>query len=69
MAIITLAHTLGKTVIAEGIEREDQLALLRLLRCDEGQGYLFGRPMPALDSVFRPPTVAEPSPSFAQLPA
>ena len=69
MAIITLAHTLGKTVIAEGIEREDQLALLRLLRCDEGQGYLFGRPMPALDSVFRPPTAAAPSPSFAQLPA
>jgi EAL domain-containing protein (putative c-di-GMP-specific phosphodiesterase class I)/CheY-like chemotaxis protein len=69
MAIITLAHTLGKTVIAEGIEREDQLALLRLLRCDEGQGYLFGRPMPALDNVFRPPTAAAPSPSFAQLPA
>ena len=69
MAIITLAHTLGKTVIAEGIEREDQLALLRLLRCDEGQGYLFGRPMPALDSGFRPPTAAAPSPSFAQLPA
>ena len=69
MAIITLAHTLGKTVIAEGIEREDQLALLRLLRCDEGQGYLFGRPTPALDSVFRPPTAAAPSPSFAQTPA
>jgi EAL domain-containing protein (putative c-di-GMP-specific phosphodiesterase class I)/CheY-like chemotaxis protein len=69
MAIITLAHTLGKTVIAEGIEREDQLALLRMLRCDEGQGYLFGRPMPALDSIFRPPTAAAPSPSSAQLPA
>ncbi|HEX6189054.1 MAG TPA: EAL domain-containing protein [Pyrinomonadaceae bacterium] len=66
MAIITLAHTLGKTVIAEGIEREDQLALLRLLRCDEGQGYLFGRPMPALDSVFKPPTLSRPSPASAQ---
>lgn len=55
MAIITLAHTLGKTVIAEGIEREDQLALLRLLRCDEGQGYLFGKPTPALESIFTPP--------------
>lgn len=66
MAIITLAHTLGKTVIAEGIEREDQLALLRLLRCDEGQGYLFGRPMPALDSVFMPPTLSMPSPASAQ---
>ena len=44
MAIITLAHNLRKKVIAEGIEREDQLAFLRLLRCDEGQGYFLGRP-------------------------
>ncbi|HXT62341.1 MAG TPA: EAL domain-containing protein [Pyrinomonadaceae bacterium] len=56
MAIITLAHNLRKKVIAEGIEREDQLAFLRLLRCDEGQGYLFGPPAPALGShIFRPP--------------
>ena len=68
MAIITLAHTLGKTVIAEGIEREDQLALLRLLRCDGGQGYLFGKPTPVLDDIFMPPTLAPPSPTFAQLP-
>jgi len=44
MAIITLAHNLRKKVIAEGIESEDQLAFLRLLRCDEGQGYFIGRP-------------------------
>src|ERR1041384_5376932 len=44
MAIITLAHSLRLKVIAEGIETEDQLAFLRLLRCDRGQGYLFGRP-------------------------
>ena len=44
MAIITLAHNLRKRVIAEGIESEDQLAFLRLLRCDEGQGYFLGRP-------------------------
>ena len=44
MAIITLAHNLRLKVIAEGIETEDQLAFLRLLRCDRGQGYLFGRP-------------------------
>ncbi len=50
MAIITLAHNLRKKVIAEGIEREDQLALLRLLRCDEGQGYLFGPPAPTLNT-------------------
>ena len=45
MAIITLAHNLGKRVIAEGIEREDQFAFLRLLRCDHGQGLLFGGPI------------------------
>jgi EAL domain-containing protein (putative c-di-GMP-specific phosphodiesterase class I)/FixJ family two-component response regulator len=47
MAIITLAHNLRLRVIAEGIETDDQLKFLRLLRCDEGQGYLFGRPGPA----------------------
>ena len=65
-AIITLAHTLGKTVIAEGIEREDQLALLRLLSCDEGQGYLFGKPTPMLESIFMPLTPAPPSAAVAR---
>ena len=43
--IITLAHNLGKQVIAEGIETGEQLALLRSLGCDYGQGYLFSKPM------------------------
>jgi len=47
MAIVTLAHNLRLKVIAEGIETEDQLKFLRLLRCDRGQGYLFGKPAPA----------------------
>jgi diguanylate cyclase (GGDEF)-like protein len=47
MAIVTLAHNLRLRVIAEGIETAEQLAFLRLLRCDEGQGYLFGKPAPA----------------------
>lgn len=47
MAIVTLAHNLSLKVIAEGIETTDQLNLLRLLRCDEGQGYLFSKPQPA----------------------
>jgi len=51
MAIITLAHNLRLKVIAEGIETEDQLAFLRLLRCDEGQGYFLGRPNEA-DKLF-----------------
>ena len=45
IAIIALAHNLRLRVIAEGIETEEQLNLLRSLRCDEGQGYFFGRPV------------------------
>ena len=44
--IIALAHSLRLTVVAEGVEEEEQAKLLRLLRCDELQGYLLGRPMP-----------------------
>lgn len=47
MAIITLAHNLNLKVVAEGVETEEQRDFLRLLRCDAGQGYLFGKPMPA----------------------
>jgi diguanylate cyclase (GGDEF)-like protein/PAS domain S-box-containing protein len=45
--IISLAHELKLKVIAEGVEREDQAVLLRELHCDELQGYLFSRPLPA----------------------
>ncbi len=44
-SIITLAHSLGKDVIAEGVETGEQLALLRSLGCDYGQGHLFSKPM------------------------
>src|SRR5204863_4273007 len=47
MAIITLAHNLRVTVIAEGVETEDQLKFLHLLRCDQIQGYFFSKPVPA----------------------
>ena len=46
-AIITLAHNLRLRVVAEGVETEDQLRFLQLLRCDEIQGYFFSRPLPA----------------------
>ena len=47
MAIIGLGHTLGLKVVAEGVEQPREAALLREARCDELQGYLFGKPMPA----------------------
>jgi PAS domain S-box-containing protein/diguanylate cyclase (GGDEF)-like protein len=45
--IITLAHALKLKVVAEGVETEEQASLLRLLSCDEMQGYLFSKPLPA----------------------
>ena len=43
--IVTLAHNLGKHVIAEGVETPGQVALLRSLRCEYGQGYFFSKPI------------------------
>ena len=43
---IDLAHNLGLSVVAEGIETEPHIALLRGLGCDIGQGFFIGRPMP-----------------------
>jgi EAL domain-containing protein (putative c-di-GMP-specific phosphodiesterase class I) len=45
--IVTLAHNLGKQVIAEGVETPGQVALLRSLRCEYGQGYFFSKPIDA----------------------
>ena len=48
-AIIAMAHSLGITVVAEGIETEGQYEILRERGCDQGQGFWFGRPMSAED--------------------
>ena len=48
-AVISLAHALGLEVVAEGVETEQQLELLRELDCDYAQGFLFSRPVPAAE--------------------
>jgi len=48
-AVISLAHGLGIDVVAEGIETAAQLAYLRDLACDRGQGFAFSRPLPPDD--------------------
>jgi len=46
-AIVSMAHALGMSVVAEGVETEEQLAILRKLDCNEVQGYYIARPVPA----------------------
>ncbi|HST65976.1 MAG TPA: bifunctional diguanylate cyclase/phosphodiesterase [Mycobacteriales bacterium] len=49
-AVAELGHSLGLTVIAEGVETAEQLALVRSAGCDAVQGYLVSRPLPAADA-------------------
>ena len=46
---IDLAHNLGLSVVAEGVENAVIYNRLKALRCDEAQGYFMGKPMPAAD--------------------
>jgi diguanylate cyclase (GGDEF)-like protein len=50
-AIIAMAHSLSITVVAEGIESDGQCQILRERGCDQGQGFLFGRPMDAEEAA------------------
>jgi EAL domain-containing protein (putative c-di-GMP-specific phosphodiesterase class I) len=45
-SVVALAHALGVVAVAEGIETAGQLAHMRAIGCDVGQGYLFSRPVP-----------------------
>jgi EAL domain-containing protein (putative c-di-GMP-specific phosphodiesterase class I) len=45
--IVNLAHEFQLKAVAEGVETEEQLHQLRLMKCDEMQGYLFGEAVPA----------------------
>ncbi|HLD66019.1 MAG TPA: EAL domain-containing protein, partial [Pseudomonas sp.] len=55
-AVIALGHSLGLRVLAEGIEEPAQAQLLRELGCTLGQGYLFGRPVPAQELLLPSPS-------------
>lgn len=61
-AIIAMAHSLNLLVLAEGVEQEAQRTLLLEQGCDQAQGYLFGRPMPAdaFATLLPPPICAKP---------
>ncbi|MCW2667341.1 MAG: hypothetical protein JWN57_2303 [Frankiales bacterium] len=53
-AVLSMCHDMGLPTVAEGIESEQQLDLLRTLGCSHGQGYLFGRPKPRAGLTRRP---------------
>ena len=50
-SMVELAHALGAVAVAEGVEDEETLERLRELGCDQAQGFLFGRPIPAAEAV------------------
>jgi EAL domain-containing protein (putative c-di-GMP-specific phosphodiesterase class I) len=57
-AIIGIGHSLGLSVVAEGVETNEQLAYLKQQGCDEVQGFLLSRPLGAKDVTPRLPTVS-----------
>ena len=62
-AIINMAKALGMTVVAEGVENTEQQAFLRRHACDEMQGFLFSKPVPAIEVLefLRPSRACSPS--------
>jgi EAL domain-containing protein (putative c-di-GMP-specific phosphodiesterase class I) len=66
-AIVSMAHALGMSVVAEGVETAEQLRILRELCCNEVQGYMIARPMPAdhMAALMRRPALLSPIPEPA----
>ncbi len=62
-AAVDLAHALGMVVVGEGVERPEQLDVLRQLRCDLAQGFLLGRPVPSDELRLLDAPVAQPGPT------
>jgi diguanylate cyclase (GGDEF)-like protein len=50
-SIVALAHELGKTVVAEGVETEEDVGLLRTIGCEHAQGFLYGEPIGAREVI------------------
>ncbi len=67
-AAINMAHASGMQAIAEGVERQEQLDILMELGCDQIQGYLFGRPVPAdiFEQKYIKPSLSDKKPDKAQ---
>lgn len=58
-SLVSLAQGLGKKLVVEGVETEDQAGIVTALGCDVAQGYLFGRPLPEDEARARLPNVDE----------
>jgi c-di-GMP-specific phosphodiesterase len=60
-ATVGIAHAFARTVVAEGIERREQLEVVSRLGCDLGQGFLFAHPAPDAEAgrILRPPRTEE----------
>ena len=68
-AIVALGRAMGLSILAEGVETEEQRVLLRLAGCDEMQGYLFARPAPreTLDRLMAETAADRTKPGFVEL--
>jgi EAL domain-containing protein (putative c-di-GMP-specific phosphodiesterase class I) len=70
-AVVNMAHSLGLSAVAEGVERGEQVAELRSLGCDQAQGFWFGVPMPAetITALLREGEGVVPHPALRQRPS